>query len=635
MDRLFIDNKEVEMGGEVGIYLTYRSNIMNGDIGKILGNNSSTIKVPHTLHNASIIENAQMVTSDTRFPYIKHTADVVRDGITLIHKATVILLKTTPKEYEVSLVWGVSEGLRQMAGENEKLPSLASHLNIPDKLWTYNASGTEEFPEAIYGFVRRQDNGKYWYHPVVSVGAILSAIQAKYGASFRMSDTMMRDLEELAIPILASATPKQTVRFIKYQGNNNSGASLVWDYYDNTPYNRGDQMLKNDIKLTHMDARIIASGYTTTAVEETQRLIQDAYYISVNKKVTTTNDNGETQVDYTEIAEIPCTKIVPQQGISSAYFDIEFRTDITDDIDTLNENDVLLFNFKQRPVQGSPNELYLPFVITYYEESQVNLVLNQDEITLGQLYYISNNLPEIEIVKLLKGVMQALGMFAYLDNAGNIVMLDYPTFFARKAEAQDWSGYLCMTATDASEEQEYEPEGFYQKNLVQYKDDDANKGMDGSFLVQNETLEAEGEYITLPFHSVETIDNDERPGIAKIPMYKQENEDDEEWNPETVREDNAVKNIYLLRNRLSPYGYFLSREGLDWPSLLGKYYQGIIQSVQQAHYITATFYLDAVTLQRVDFGYPIYLQQYASYFAIIEIKTKANNLAEVKLLKLV
>ena len=79
MDRLFIDNKEVEMGGEVGIYLTYRSNIMNGDISKILGNNSSTIKIPHTLHNAGIIENAQMVTSDTRFPYIRHTADVVRD----------------------------------------------------------------------------------------------------------------------------------------------------------------------------------------------------------------------------------------------------------------------------------------------------------------------------------------------------------------------------------------------------------------------------------------------------------------------------------------------------------------------------------------------------------------------------
>ena len=34
MDRLFIDNKEVEFGGEVGIYLTYRSNIMNPDISK-------------------------------------------------------------------------------------------------------------------------------------------------------------------------------------------------------------------------------------------------------------------------------------------------------------------------------------------------------------------------------------------------------------------------------------------------------------------------------------------------------------------------------------------------------------------------------------------------------------------------
>lgn len=635
MDRLFIDGKEVEFGGEVDVFLTYRSNIMNPDISKILGNNSSTIKVPHTLHNASIIENAQMVTSDTRFPYIKHTADVVRDGMTLIHKATVILLKTTPKEYELSLVWGASEGLRQMAGENEKLPSLASHLNIPDKLWTYNASGTEEFPEAIYGFVRRQDNGKYWYHPVVSVGAILSATQAKYGASFRISETMMRDLEELAIPILRSATPKQTIRFIKYQGNNNSGAHIDWDYIDDTKYNQGDIFVLDDVKLSHMDVHIIASGYTTTVVAETQRLIQDAYYISVTKKVTTTSDDGETQVDYTEIAEIPCTKITPQQGISSSYFDIEFKADITEDIDTFNNLDEIYFNFVQRPVPGSPNDKWVPFVITWYESAQANLVFNQDQITLGEMYYIGNNLPDIEIMKFLKGIMQMLGMFAYMDSEGSISMLDYPTFFARKADAQDWSRYLCMTATDASEEQEYEPEGFYQKNLVQYKDDDANKGMDGAFTIDNETLEAEGEYITLPFTSVATIDNYERPGIAKIPMYKQVNEDEDEWNPTTEREDDAVKNVYVLRNRYSPSGYYLSREGLDWATLLATSYQGIIQSVQQAHYITATFYLDAIALQRVDFGYPIYLSQYASYFAITEIKTKANNLAEVKLLKLV
>lgn len=635
MDRLFIDNKEVEFGGEVGIYLTYRSNIMNPDISKILGNNSSTIKVPHTLHNASIIENAQMVTSDTRFPYIKHTADVVRDGITLIHKATAILLKTTPSEYELSLVWGASEGLRQMATENVKLPSLASHLNISDKRWEYQPSGSAHFPEAIYGFVRRQDNGKYWYHPVVSLEAIIKAIEEKYSASFKFSHEIERKLSELVIPVLRSATPKQTIRFIKYQGNNNSGAHIDWDYIDDTKYNQGDLFVMDDVKLSHMDVHVIASGYTTTVVAETQRLIQDAYYISVTKKVTTTSDDGETQVDYTEIAEIPCTKITPQQGISSSYFDIEFKADITEDIDTFNNLDEIYFNFAQRPVSGSPNDKWVPFVITWYESAQANLVFNQDQITLGEMYYIGNNLPEIEIMKFLKGIMQMLGIFAYMDSEGSIPMLDYPTFFARKAEAQDWSGYLCMTATDASEEQEYEPEGFYQKNLVQYKDDDANKGMDGAFTIDNETLETEGEYITLPFTSVATIDNYERPGIAKIPMYKQVNEDEDEWNPTTEREDDAVKNVYVLRNRYSSSGYYLSREGLDWDTLLATSYQGIIQSVQQAHYITATFYMDAVTLQGIDMGTPVYLSQYASYFAIIEIKTKANNLAEVKLLKLV
>lgn len=632
MDKLFIDNKEIEMGGEVNIYLTYRSNVM-GDPSKIYGNNSSTIKIPHTLGNARIIEQAQIVTSNTRFPYIKHSADVERDGITIIRNATVILLKTTPEDYDISLVWGVSEGLRQMSEDNEKLTALAGNMDLDTPIWTFQSSGTFEFPEAIYGFVRRQNNGKYWYHPVVTIQSVLQAIQARYSATFNVPEDMAREFETIVMPILGSATPKQTIRFIKYAGNDTS-SNIDWDYYDNTTFNRGNQITKDDVKLSHMDAHIIVSGYTTTVIGETQRLIQDAYYISVERKRTTIT-NGEETEDIMEIAEIPCTKITQQQGIQSAYFDLEFKVTLTEDLETLSATDAILFNFRQRPVQGTPSDTYLPFVVTRYAESQVNLVMHQEQVLLGEAYHIAHNLPELEVMKWLKGIMQMFGIFSYQTDDTTINLIDYPTFFARKAQAQDWSDCLCMTATDASEEQEFTPEDFYQKNLVTYKNDDANKGMDSFFLVDNETLEAEGDYITLPFDSLATIDNDERPGIAKIPMYKQTNEDSDEWNPTTEREDDTAKKIFVLRNKQSSYGYYLSREGLDWTSLLNTYYQGIIQSVQQAKYITATFYFSADRLHRIDMGTPVYLSQYASYFAIIEIKTKKNSLAEVKLLKLV
>jgi hypothetical protein len=244
----------------------------------------------------------------------------------------------------------------------------------------------------------------------------------------------------------------------------------------------------------------------------------------------------------------------------------------------------------------------------------------------------------MEVIKWLKGVMQMLGLFAFQDKDGSIVLTSYASFFSQTSNARDWSDYLCMTSTHASEEQEFKADGFFRKNWVRYKNDDDIKKMDSFFTVDSEVLEAEGDYLSLPFDSVVMMTGDQtRQDIAKIPLYDYKEEKENEkvyWKIELNK--NEQKKAYVLR-RESTFDdkYYLSRRGLDWDALLATSYQGIIQSIQQAHYITATFYLDAPTLQRLDFRYPIYLSQYASYFAIIEIKTKANNLAEVKLLKLV
>lgn len=647
MDRLFIDNKEVEMGGEVGIYLTYRSNIMNGDISKILGNNSSTIKIPHTLHNASIIENAQMVTSDTRFPYIKHSADVVRDGITLIHKATVILLKTTPKEYEISLVWGVSEGLRQMNGKDEKLPVLSDYADstYDPLVWTFNGYGTYRMPEAMYGFVRKAQNGKFGYHPVMSIRDVLNLMENRYGTRFIVPDQDVHDrMSEYVMPILEGNTPPA---WVEMSGNGTSGE--WWADISTTPYtgvNGGGNIviLKDDVKLTRLEITYKSTYYQGEFGD--LDTIYDTYYISVIHYTATEKDDGTTETDETEIAEIPISSIeyigfVQTGPEDDAHeYEITFSAIIDDDIDTFKEGDIILLRMARRPINGTSSPPAIP--PSNRRGGTGRMRFQQDGVMLGDTYYLSLNLPDMEVVKWFKGVMQMLGIFPLLRDDGTFLLLDYPTFFSRKAEARDWSGYLCMTATDASEEQEFAPDGFYQRNAVEYKDDDANKNMNSSFLVANDTLEAEGTYIELPFSSVDKITyaseaTAERfSQMAVIPMYEQKNEDAENWNPITERVSGEEGKAFILWRRMDTQGdWYLSREGLDWGTLLNTSYQGIIQSVQQAHYITATFYLDAVALQRVDFGYPIYLQQYASYFAIIEIKTKANNLAEVKLLKLV
>lgn len=635
MDRLIIDNKEVEFGGEVGIYLTYRSNIMNPDISKILGNNSSTIKIPHTIHNASIIENAQMVMSDTRFPYIKHSADVVRDGITLIQGATVILLKTTPEEYELSLVWGVSEGLRQMAEDNAKLGALADYLATQKVEWKLVNSGTKQIPEAMYGLIREWEQWfiKYTSHPVVPLMEVLRAIVAKYGASIEIPEQIEQELGQLVMPIMRGVQPKITVTFSRSAGEQYDTTGIIsWDSiipYPYTPmYCDGNTIVKDEVKPISVEADVVA--YIDAKRYGVKR-IQDDSFISIMKRTIQTEE-GVTQYDDEELIRVPCTRA---ERVEHAQYgdviEVHFTANLVDDYEAYQKDDVMLVKMNSYSGIAEMN-------LVAVGSSSIKMVLQKQFTEVGEYYYLGDNLPDIDIMKWLKGVMQLLGVYAFQNSEGNIVLNSYTSFFSETSHAQDWSDYLCITSTHASENQEFKADGFARKNWVRYKNDDSVKNMDFYFHVDSEILEAENDYLTLPFDSVEKVEGDPaRPSIAKIPMYTTEVKAAEGGGQDITikRNTSEEKKAYVLRNVQTDDGFYLSRAYLSWEHLLDKYYQGIIQSVQQSHYITATFLLDAVTLQTVDFRYPIYLSQYASYFAIIEIKTKKNNLAEVKLLKLV
>lgn len=627
MDRLFIDNKEVEFGGEVGIYLTYRSNIMNPDISKILGNNSSTIKIPHTLHNASIIENAQMVTSDTRFPYIKHSADVLRDGIMLIQGATVILLRTTPEEYEMSLVWGVSEGLRQMAEEDAPLSVLADYLTTQKVEWKASGAGSVLMPTALYG----QMGLKYTYHPVVSLMEIMQAIMTKYNAQMTIPDKVAQELRELVMPVLKGAQQKSTITMQKAASAQGDFTGVIaWDNVQSGSYNYGLTITKDDVKIVGVEANIVAySGSWSNAADDV--IEEQSYYLSLIKR-TPREEDGKTEYEESEVLKIPCVRaenvLHPQY---QACVKVQFIASLEGDYEAMNTNDEIL-------VRISDDRDNARYLLDGWDTSTLTLTMQKQSTEVGEYYHIGENLPDLGIMKWMKGVMQMLGVFAFQGNDGNIYLTSYTSFFSQTSNARDWSEYLCMTSTHASEDQEFKADGFARKNWVRYKNDDNIMKMDSFFTVDSEALEAEGDYLSLPFDAVEKVEGDPvRPSIAKIPMYSVEGErgDDGVMYYTVKRNNSEEKKAHVLRNVETQEGYYLSRGYLSWEYLLQKHYQGIIQSIQQAHYITATFYLDAPTLQKVDFRYPIYLSQYASYFAIIEIKTKANNLAEVKLLKLV
>jgi hypothetical protein len=625
MDKLYINNQPIDLGEEVEIYLTYRSNIM-GDADSIMGNNSATIKVPNTEGNARALEYAHIVATKTSFPYRVHKADVFRDGVHLVRNATAVLLSANATEFELALAWGASEGLLQMAEAGDELPALAEQWDRYEPWFDKGTfSPSSRFPEAQYGFVRTISNGKYWYHPVMTFYEIMYLVKQRYALNISTSQDIENRMKELAMVISGSATPTQEY-WSEFGGQNVTQGVLHYAVRDFTDYFADGGICKyNGVSLSKISLNVKAEARFVSLLEmDSQTFVEDTLrlYICKIKK-------GETK--RTIIREIPSSSVVFKRSENSGhYYEVDFALEEEDNIDTFDEGDKIQFFAGVVPLDWLLS-LQVEFIKTIYP-SEAKLYFHRQSINVGDDYYLTRNLPKVEILEWLKGMMHLMGLFIYTQGE-QIIMRSYNELFERKAQAQDWSSNLIMSEMGLDDEQDFSLDGYYQVNHLTYENDDVNKQMNGSFTVDNATLEHEGNLIELPFESYAEVDNPSKPHLARFPFYKQVNENDDTWEATTEEDSIDADKMYVARI-ITP-SYYLSREGLDWPSLLQNYYADIVQSIQQARYITAKFYFDTLALQKIDLGTPVYLRQYAAYFAIIEIKTKKLNIAEVKLLKIV
>ena len=626
MDKLYINNQPIDLGEEVEVYLTFRSNIM-GDADGIMGNNSATIKVPNTEQNARTLEYAHLVTSRSTFPYRIHKAELYRNGLPLVNKATIYLLSANATEFELCLCWGASEGLLQMAEAGDELPSLAEQWDL--RQWWQNVEDlndqpTRRFPEAVYGFSRSIFNTKYWYHPVVTFRELLDAIKQRYSLNASISPATEERITDLGVVVAKSETPTEEW-YGRFQPLTTESGVVELDkvVQTATSYMNVGKSSKDNVSITSADIRIVATVRTSfTLPYDAQVLLQDCARLNVGIR-------KEGENDITPFLELFPTSVVASATLFE--WEVTFAYKEEDNLETLNKGDEIVFQFNYMPVPAQSANEYLFYYKGISSDSEATFMLKRGSINKGEEYYITRNLPKVEIIDFFKGLLNMLGLFIYTQGE-QIIIRSYTELFQRKTVAQDWSSRLIMSESGIGDEQDFSLDGYYQVNYLTYENDDVNKQMNGSFRIENATLEHEGNLIELPFESYGIVENVLKPGLARLPFYKMTKGEGNTWNPSTEEGDISSDKMYV--GRITPSNY-LSREGLDWPSLLNNYYADIVSSIRQARYITAKFYFDTLALQKIDLGTPVYLRQYAAYFAIIEIKTKKLNIAEVKLLKIV
>ena len=75
-------------------------------------------------------------------------------------------------------------------------------------------------------------------------------------------------------------------------------------------------------------------------------------------------------------------------------------------------------------------------------------------------------------------------------------------------------------------------------------------------------------------------------------------------------------------------------KGLEWPTLIDKYYLDYSSFVKQPKVVVEKIEIDEISLKNIDVTVPVYLAQYGRYYAIINIKAENTGICECKLLEL-
>ena len=645
-DELYINGNKVDLaGGKSGIYLTYKSNIF-GDITKIKGNNSQTITLPLTQRNRDIIQCSFLPSNGTTFPYSAHSADVYRDGIPLVTGATCLLTKTTPQSAEIVLTWGVSDKIQTFVGTSDELPVLADTYTYAWTWWnnTVNHGDMRDFPVAKYGF--NDNETAAGYHPVVSVATLMQQISNRYGVTFGYSKTPWLD-NDWVLPLLQRLGTTESAEFQKPEGSTIN--QYLFKYYTSwhivTKYDSsvyGDVMTmwqdeaypeigQFNVQAKNTKVRVSGHVYIRFVLTNMARIYWQDYLksmrISVNAATYRTIQTPTNWANSTLLLTINQTgygrgdiaegELFPTEGWVSFDFDEE--------TDYIEQGDNIYFHLiSSYPGQG------IEAVIVSANSPQVNITVSatQEQIEIGDSYHLAINFPKIKVVDFIKSLMQMCCMFAFVDNEGKIQFMDYGTLDANKVNAVDWSDCL-LGYTSIPETMEFTAGVGYRNNQMLYGGD-ADDSMNGEFSLDNDALEYSGELVKSSFKSYK-----DSKGIAYFPIYSYDNEGNLEYdsddNPYLCKRTTEVS---YDDNDTPTYTYTLTRQGIKWNDLISSYYGDYIEAINHAKVITERFVLKPVVLKDVDMRIPVYLRQYGAYFAISEIKTKENNISEVKLVKI-
>ena len=648
-ERLYIDGVLADLGEQTRITLSLNSNLFR-DISKMAGNFSYTIKLPNTAHNRQLIENSDTLNMTTLYPYGTHTADYYRNGVGVVLGAKAVLL-SVKDDIEISLSWGVTEGLRRLATEGLTLNQLPNDLSItwvlnnyPVPLWSAieNHTAWNDTPilYAMSNYFKPKDQAEEQFtcpyiRPCVRVPHILHTIEQYYGLTLDFS-AVWDAIKYLALPLTGIKalynTDCDTIEVTSFVAPP-EGVTLAYKIVSSagvfgesvgvevtrlSVVNSTKDVVLN-LTLTGQFARPQGDTYTDAVVRVVRYNAQDVQQGYDDVEIVKT-DTTPTYVTLTATATLAYTMA------AGDYLTITIASDTLDD-PSLVASGFIGSTFEGREDTGGSDESY---------DDKV------PEVVEGNAYPAYPNLPAVKITDFIKTLCALAGAFPKNQQGNTIEFLPFGVLWDNMPSAYDWTRRIEPSAElDKPKEMAYKMGEYAQNNWYRYTgEDDAYKGeADGNLPVPNTTLDLSKDFFKIPFapSPCEVVRR-----WVRIPIYTLENYDAliEGTQGAPVYKANDVKpRIVMLAEQIFTQGGQQPRtiatfDGLGMQTAISTKYQDIQNALSYCVVIKETIRLTDLELQAFDETIPVYLAQYGAYFAVTEIKADDEGNADVTLFKI-
>lgn len=660
-EQLYIDGQLVDIGTDTKINLCIKSNLLR-DVSKIVSNNTYTIKLPKTTRNQGILQHTDLVQSNNNYPYRKHTARYFRNGVEVIKNGNVFVLAVSAEAIEVSIVWGLYPAFSELVSKGVNLDSLESEDKI---LWTgsdqaedFTAVTDKGYFYADVGYLLNEEQTEYWHnksdllgifgsdslfsqwngtgplHPVVRVSWLLDLIRSKTGVWFKWEGAAKAYIDTLIIPLLTNKANALT--FTETTGINIK-----------TTYNIPDEALialqaesSNLFSETGESQKLTLTTDATLKIEMSASITYDVSSITGVDSDTITfygsylcfnvyEEGADENADpdrryYCGMPMIPKT-VKKSDCIGGKY------------TETVNAEGCVKFSVgdkvsvsvrKSSPMfgWGAGTSYRIPITVVGGEMS-VAVVAAGDKVPSGAYFPITYNLPNIKIIDFVKFLACITGTFPLQIADDSLVQfVPLSTVWSNRENALDWTAKLVAPyAENKPKDIEFKVESYARHNWYKWKEDETVSGnYDGDLQIDNEALELERDVFTFPFAASDG---------TNVPIYKRETDTNSEGRT-VVSYKLEKREPRILRLYRTPSGKAGGQFDINMQNILDTEYADMCRTLQQAKVIKERIILRDTEIMGIDEKVPIYLAQYGRYFAVLNIESGNNGVAEVTMMQL-